>query len=496
MSNTRPCPEKCNVLLIGGGGREHALAWKLSQSKKLGTLYATDCKNGGIASLATSCDEQWSPSRSFFFSRWCDQHDIDLVVVGPEVPLAQGITDEITTEHRLVFGPSKAAARIEADKTYAKELMRQASIPTADSRSFTDIDAARSYLMRGLDKELENEFKQELSQEVSSFIDWCSFREKSTPFTFSTELQTLLDNREDPCVVKASGLAAGKGVIICKTVGEALKAVDLCMKEQAFGDAGGKILIEEFMTGNEVSVLALVDGSTIWVLDICQDHKQVGEGDVGPNTGGMGAFCPAALLDEEMLLHVEREILVPAVDAMRRDGIEYRGVLYAGLMLTTAGPKVLEFNCRFGDPETQPLMARFKGDLLDVLWRTASGTLDGGEIDFEEDVSCCVVMCSEGYPGPYVKGQTITGIETAEASGDIVVFHAGTDCSGKELVTSGGRVLGVTAIANSIEEARTNANNACGLINFNGAFWRSDIGCRQNESINKKTSTIDAVSGA
>ena len=492
----RPCPEKCNVLLIGGGGREHALAWKLSQSEKLGKLYATDCENGGIASLAIVCEEKWSPSRAFFFIRWCDQHDIDLVIVGPEVPLAEGITDALTTENRLVFGPSKEAARIEADKTYAKELMRQASIPTADSRSFTDIDTARSYLLRGLDKEFENEFKKELSQEVSSFIDWCGQREKKKPFMFSTELQTFLDNREDPCVVKASGLAAGKGVIICSTVGEALRAVDICMKDHAFGDAGDTILIEEFMTGDEVSVLALVDGSTIWVLDICQDHKQVGEGDVGPNTGGMGAFCPTELLDEEMQAYVEREIFVPAVDAMRRDGIEYRGVLYAGLMLTTAGPKVLEFNCRFGDPETQPLMARFKGDLLDILWRTASGTLDGGEIDFEEDVACCIVMCSEGYPGTYAKGKTITGIELAEDSGDIVVFQAGTDCSGGELVTSGGRVLGVTAISNSLEEARINANNACGLINFSGAFWRSDIGCRQNSSFNKTVLPIDSVSGA
>ena len=374
--------------------------------------------------------------------------------------------------------------------------MRQASIPTADSRSFTDIDAARGYLLRGLDTEFESEFKTELSQEVSSFIEWCSEREKNKPFVFSSELQTFLDNREDPCVVKASGLAAGKGVIICNTVGEALRAVERIMKERAFGEAGGKVLIEEFMTGNEVSVLALVDGSTIWVLDICQDHKQVGEGDVGPNTGGMGAYCPALLLDEEMLEYVEREILVPAVDAMRRDGIEYRGVLYAGLMLTSAGPKVLEFNCRFGDPETQPLMVRFKGDLLDVLWRTAAGTLSEASIDFEDDVACCVVMCSEGYPGPYEKRQLITGINEAEASSNIVVFQAGTDCSGGELTTSGGRVLGVTAKATTLDDARVLANDACLKIHFNGAFWRSDIGCRKKVTKNNSTPIIDSVSGA
>lgn len=494
MSTTKPCPEQCNVLLIGGGGREHALAWKLSQSPKLGTLYATDCTNGGIASLAQPCEEHWDSSRVFFMNRWCNQHDIHFIVVGPEVPLAEGIVDELTTDTRVVFGPSKDAARIEADKSYAKDLMRQASIPTADSRSFTDIDAARSYLLRGLDKELQNDFKQELSNEVSSFIDWCSEREKRTQFQFSDELRAVLDNREDTCVVKACGLAAGKGVIICNTVGESLRAVELIMRDKAFGDAGGTVLIEEFMSGNEVSVLALVDGSTIWVLDLCQDHKQVGEGDVGPNTGGMGAFCPAPLLDDDMLEFVEREILVPAVDAMRRDGIEYRGVLYAGLMLTPAGPKVLEFNCRFGDPETQPLMARFKGDFLDVLWRTSVGTLDEASIAFEEDVACCVVMCSEGYPGSYAKGQQITGIQEAENLGNVIVFHAGTNGTEGELTTSGGRVLGVTAIAKSLEEARTVANTACEQIHFQGAFWRSDIGCRKNVNNCSQSTTCDFVS--
>lgn len=479
MTNTKPCPELCNVLLIGGGGREHALAWKISKSEKLGKLYATDCNNGGIASLALPCDQPWDPARVFFLNRWCEQHDIHLVVVGPEVPLSQGIADELATDSRVVFGPSKEAAKIESDKSYAKELMRQASIPTADSRSFSDINAAKSYLLRGLERELETENKKQLSEEVIAFTEWCAEREKGTEFRFSDELQAYLNTREEPCVVKASGLAAGKGVIVCETVGEALSAIQIIMEDLAFGDAGGTILIEEFMTGTEVSVLALVDGSTIWILDLCQDHKQVGEGDVGPNTGGMGAYCPAPLLDEEMMEFVEREILVPAVDAMRRDGIEYRGVLYAGLMLTTAGPKVLEFNCRFGDPETQPLMIRFNGDLLDALWRTATGTLDGASIEFDDDVACCVVMCSEGYPNSYAKGQVITGIETAEADNSVVVFQAGTDCSDGELKTSGGRVLGVTATADSLEESRTIANKACGEIHFNGAFWRSDIGCRE-----------------
>jgi phosphoribosylamine--glycine ligase len=475
---SKPCPEKCNVLLIGGGGREHALAWKLSQSPKLGTLYATDCSNGGIASLAKPCDKKWDPTEIFFFGRWCDKHAIDLIVVGPEVPLTEGISDAMTTENRLVFGPNKAGAKIEGDKSYAKELMLQASIPTADSRSFSEIDAARSYLLRGLDREFEAENKMEFSEEVEAFMEWCELRDKKTQFVFTDELREFLNTREEPCVVKASGLAAGKGVIVCKTIGEALSAIELIMEERAFGDAGETILIEEFMRGQEVSVLALVDGGTIWLLDLCQDHKQVGEGDVGPNTGGMGAYCPAPILNEEMAAFVEREILVPAVDAMRRDGIEYRGVLYAGIMLTPAGPKVLEFNCRFGDPETQPLMARFKGDLVDVLWRTAAGDLDGAKISFEDTVANCVVMCSEGYPGSYKKNLAITGIEDAESEEGVVVFHAGTDCTRGGLHTSGGRVLGVTATAKDLDSARTKANAACDKITFPGAFWRTDIGCR------------------
>ena len=475
---SRPCPEKCNVLLIGGGGREHALAWKMSQSPKLGKLYATDCKNAGIAKLAEPCEKKWDASETFFLCRWLDQHNIDLIVVGPEVPLSEGIADELSTETRLVFGPSKAAARIEGDKSYAKDLMRQSSIPTPDSRSFSEIDAARSYLLRGLDREFEAENKKEFAEEVTRFMEWCELRDKKKQFIFSEELRAFLDKREEPCVVKASGLAAGKGVIVCKTIGEALQAVELMMSDRAFGDAGDTILIEEFMTGQEVSVLALVDGGTIWILDLCQDHKQVGEGDVGPNTGGMGAFCPAPVLTKEMLAIVEREVLVPAVDAMRRDGIDYRGVLYAGIMLTPAGPKVLEFNCRFGDPETQPLMARFKGDLVDVLWRTAAGELDAAEIDFDENVANCVVMCSEGYPNSYEKGFAITGIDEAQSHDDIVVFHAGTDCSRGDVRTSGGRVLGVTALASDLETARNLANAACEKIHFDGAFWRRDIGGR------------------
>lgn len=474
---SKPCPDQCNVLLIGGGGREHAIAWKLSQSPKLGKLYATDCTNGGIASLAEPCDEAWGLDRIFFIDRWCNKHEIHLIIVGPEVPLAEGIVDALTTETRLVFGPTKDAARIESDKSYAKELMRQASIPTADARSFTDAASARHYILRGLDREFTADRMPELSREVLGILDNLSSNPRWV-FQVSEELQAIIDVREDPCVVKASGLAAGKGVIVCKTVAESLNAIELIMDDQEFGDAGSTILIEEFMVGQEISVLALVDGSTIWVLDLCQDHKQVGEGDVGPNTGGMGAYCPAPLLDEDAMKFVEREILVPAVDGMRRDGIEYRGVLYAGIMLTQAGPKVLEFNCRFGDPETQPLMVRLQGDLVDILWRTASGTLADADISFDDSVACCVVMCSEGYPSSYEKGKVISGIEDAESADGVVVFQAGTHKANNRLTTSGGRVLGVTASGPNLSTSQSLANSACEKIDFDGAFWRHDIGCR------------------
>ena len=473
----RECPEKCNVLLIGSGGREHALAWKMSQSDRLGKFYATDCSNGGIAKLAEPCNEAWDANRAFFLRRWCDQHSIDLVVVGPEVPLAEGIVDELSTDTRLVFGPCKEAAQVESDKSFAKELMRQASIPTADARSFSDIESAKRYVLRGLDREFESERKEELAAEINKFMDEVQTETAGGTEVFSSELQSILSQREEPCVVKASGLAAGKGVILCRTIGETLEAIDLIMQDKAFGDAGNTLLIEEMMTGQEVSVLALVDGETIWVLDLCQDHKQVGEGDVGPNTGGMGAFCPAPLLDEEMMGYVEKEILVPTIDAMRRNGVTYRGVLYAGLMLTPAGPKVLEFNCRFGDPETQPLMARLEGDLVDILWRTAAGTLDGASISFNDVTACCVVMCSEGYPCSYTKGKSISGIETVE-NNNLIVFHAGTKVTDDGIMTAGGRVLGVTAIANSLEEAKKQATDACSSIQFEGAFWRKDIGNR------------------
>jgi phosphoribosylamine--glycine ligase len=437
-----PLPDPVNILLVGGGGREHALAWKLARSPRLGTLWLTDPANGGLSRLGRACPQKMDFANVFMMRQWCEKNDIHLVVVGPEQPLADGLVDALQSPKCRVFGPTKNAARIESDKAFAKQLMRQASIPTADARTFSDAGSARAYL----------------------------------------------EVHDEPCVIKASGLAAGKGAVVCDTPAEAMEALERMMVRREFGEAGSTILVEERLFGQEVSVLALVSGRSIWLFDPCQDHKQVGEGDTGRNTGGMGAYCPTPLLDAATLDVIQREILVPAADALRREGIEYRGVLYAGLMLTPGGPKVLEFNCRFGDPECQVLLPRLQGDLIDLLWATTNppgrrGSLDETEVAFDPRTACCVVMCSDGYPGSYEKGKPITGIADAEALGgdgrDVIVFHAGTryDDDGR-LITNGGRVLGVTALAEDLQAARDLANAACRKIHFDGAFFRRDIGNR------------------
>lgn len=437
MAKNQNVPEKINVLLVGTGGREHALGWRLSQSPRLGTLWVESGANAGLAELGTPCPEQVSGTLTtntrFRLKKFCEVNAIGLVVVGPEDPLASGIADLLQAEDRLIFGPTAAGARLEADKGYAKTLMRSAAVPNADGRIFDSHEIARTYI----------------------------------------------EQRGGSCVVKAAGLAAGKGVVVCKTPEEALQAVDLIMNDRAYGDAGASVVIEERLEGQELSVLALVDGRTISVLDPCQDHKQVGEGDVGPNTGGMGAYCPTPLSKRELMANVHRDILVPIVDALRRDGIDFRGVLYAGLMLTPSGPKVLEFNVRFGDPECQPLMSRFKGDLLEVLWRTAAGSLGEADFDFDDRTACTVVLCSEGYPGKYPKGRVIKGLARAEKMDDVVVFHSGTlRADDGTVITNGGRVLGVTALGEDLRTARDRANAACDLIDFEGAFHRRDIGDR------------------
>ena len=478
MATERTMPESCSILLIGGGGREHALAWKLSQSPRCGTLWATDPGNGGLAALAKPCPHKWEAGNTFALKNWIRQQDIGLIVVGPEVPLAQGIVDTLTTDECLVFGPNREGARLEADKVFAKDIMREASIPTAEGRSFTSANAARRYVLRGFDRELYGLGKPEASLVMETWLHSADDRGDVPLPDLSGELGDALRARLEPVVVKATGLAAGKGVVVCNTSAEALKAIDDIMVDRAHGDAGATIIIEERLEGQEVSVLTLVDGNTIWILDPCQDHKQVGEGDMGPNTGGMGAYCPTPVLDEPMLDTIEQTILLPMVDALKRRKIDFRGVLYAGLMLTPAGPKVLEFNVRFGDPECQPLMARLQSDLVELLWLTTAGRLREASIDFDDRTACCVVICAEGYPGPYEKGKPITGVDDAAAD-DVVVFHAGTCVNHTgALVTAGGRVLSVTALADDLPTARARANDAAKKIQFDGAFFRTDIGHR------------------
>ncbi len=435
-----PTPEPCNILLLGTGGREHAIAWKLRQSSRLGTLWVEPGANAGLLELGRVCPEPIGAREIFRLNRWCDRENIHLVVVGPEAPLAEGWAEKLAEGERRVFGPTREAARLEWDKAYAKQLMRAASIPTAEGRSFTAIDAAIAYA----------------------------------------------SVRDEPCVVKAAGLAAGKGVVICETADEAVEAVRNAMERKVFGDAGSTVVIEEKLEGPELSVMALVDGRTFWVLDACQDHKRVGEGDTGPNTGGMGAYSPVPIAEEALLAVIEREVLVPIVDALRREEIEYRGVLYAGLMLTPGGPKVLEFNCRFGDPETQALLPRLRGDLVDILWRTASGTLDEAEIDFDPRAAVATVVCAGGYPGHVKAGDRIEGLgEVGSAAGageDVFIFQAGTapDASGPSgsIATRGGRVLAVTALAGDLRRARDLSRDAAAKVRFPGAFHRNDLAHR------------------
>ena len=423
-----------NILVIGNGGREHALGWKLAQSPQCDRLFFAP-GNGGTGQLGENLHlnanhvDTKTVDEIDYFSR---HNNVELIVIGPEDPLAQGLADQLVRPGRTVFGPSKAAARLEADKAYSKQLMRAAAIPTAEARIFGNLEAAINFA----------------------------------------------EAHETPLVVKAAGLAKGKGVIVCDDPRGAVDAVNTIMKDRAFDEAGNTVVIEERLVGQEVSVLALVDGRNIYVLEPAQDHKQVHEGDSGPNTGGMGAYSPTPLINDQLMSQIEDEVLVPTVDALRRDGVEYKGVLYAGLMLTAGGPKVLEFNCRFGDPEVQALMMRLRGDLVAAMIAVSNGTLDKIDLSWDPRCCCCVVMASGGYPGDYRKGLSITGIDAAEADPDVTVFHAGSALSDGQLVTAGGRVLNVCAMGENLQEAQRKANAACEKIRFDGAFFRHDIGYR------------------
>ena len=399
-----------NVLIIGGGGREHALAWKIAQSPRADRVFVAP-GNAGTALDAENVDISSNDFPAII--QFAKQNEVLLTIVGPEAPLAAGLVDALQQEGLRVFGPNKAAAELEASKVFCKDLLRNADVPSADYQTFRDPRRALQYI----------------------------------------------DQREEArIVVKADGLAAGKGVIVCADKEEAIDAVKMIAHEKAFGEAGNRLVLEERLDGQEASVLAITDGKTIVTLQPAQDHKPAGDGDTGPNTGGMGAYCPAPLVDDEMLHWIEGHVLVPTVHAMKRAGRPFRGVLYAGLMMTNQGPKVLEYNVRFGDPECQPLLMRLKTDLLDLLEATVDGQLAQiGPLEWDPRPAVCVVMASEGYPGAYVKGHPIHGLDEAAKLPDVKVFHAGTKNVEGHIVTAGGRVLGVTAQGDSIRQGQTSS---------------------------------------
>jgi len=417
-----------NVLIVGNGGREHALAWKLKQSPAVDRIFVAP-GNAGTAEEAENVDIDSTDFKRLI--KFAQQNEVGLTVVGPEAPLAAGIVDAFSAEKLRIFGPSKAAAELEGSKVFCKNLLRHADVPTADYRVFRNAESAL----------------------------------------------TFLKDREDvPVVVKADGLAAGKGVIVCAGRAEALDAVERIARNKEFGAAGDQLVIEERLDGQEASVLAFTDGQTIITLPPTQDHKRAHDGDLGPNTGGMGAYCPAPLVDDEMLRRIEEHVLVPTVHAMKRARRPFRGVLYAGLMLTNQGAKVLEYNVRFGDPECQPLLMRLKTDLFEILMATTEGRLETiGSLDWDPRPAVCVVMASEGYPGKYPTHKPIRGLDDAAKQKDVKVFHAGTTLKNGQVVTDGGRVLGVTALGSTIPNAKLAAYTAVKAIRWDGAWCRKDI---------------------
>ncbi|MGD9790667.1 MAG: phosphoribosylamine--glycine ligase [Phycisphaerales bacterium] len=477
MPNPSALPHSLNVLLIGGGGREHALARKLVQSPRLGTLWITHPDNPGLRELGKPVDVPVSIREIYRLEQFCTRERIHVAIIGPEDPLAEGFADKLRGVGVLVFGPGAEGARLEADKAWAKQLMRGASIPTAEGRSFTDPEGARRFFESRI--QADDDTLAALWSKADQYRDPAERRafinqqiERESAIRKAYQLA-----RPDLPVIKAAGLAKGKGVIVPGTLLEGLRAIEDIGVRKVFGEAGRQIVVEERLAGVEVSVLAITDGRTILVLPPCQDHKRLGDNDTGPNTGGMGAFCPSPLIDDGLMSRIEGEILVPSVDALRREGIDYRGVLYAGIMLTPAGPKVLEFNCRFGDPECQPLMARLTSDLLELVVATCEGRLDECEVTWNAASACCVVLASSGYPEKPRLNIPIHNIDKAEALPGVAVDHAGTRLNERgEVVTAGGRVLGVTGLGPTLEAARAKAYAACDLIEFEGKVMRRDIG--------------------
>jgi phosphoribosylamine--glycine ligase len=416
-----------NILVVGNGGREHALAWKIAQSPRADRVFVAP-GNAGTAEDAENVD---IPSDDIArLIRFARDNQVELTVVGPEAPLTAGIVDAFQAAHLRVFGPTKAAAELEGSKVFCKNLLRTADVPTADYHVFGSAGDAAAYLT----------------------------------------------DRDVPVVVKADGLAAGKGVIVCRNRDEALAAVERIATQKEFGAAGDRLVIEERLQGHEASVLALTDGKTLLTMPACQDHKPAYDGDTGPNTGGMGAYCPTPLVTDAMLEQVEEKVLVPTVHQMKRSRRPFSGVLYAGLMITGQGIKVLEYNVRFGDPECQPLLMRLKSDLVELLEATIDGRLDQvAPPEWDPRPAVCVVMASEGYPGKYERGLPIRGLDEAAKLPNVKVFHAGTATSDSQVVTNGGRVLDVTALGTSISAAKLQAYSAVKCIRFSGGWCRKDI---------------------
>lgn len=415
-----------NILVIGSGAREHTLVWKLSQSQKADKIYAVP-GNPGMAAIA-ECIDGVSITDNDALVKLAQEKQIGLAVVGPEVPLTNGAVDAFNAAGIKAFGPVQAAAEIEGSKAFSKGLMKKYNIPTAKYEVFTDAVSAKAYI----------------------------------------------EAEGAPIVIKADGLAAGKGVIVATTLDEALGAIDEIMGDQAFGSAGSRVVVEEFMAGEEVSVLCFTDGKTIVPMVPSQDHKRVNDNDEGPNTGGMGAYAPAPVGTTELLAQVQREILEPTIKAMEQEGRLYKGCLYAGLMVTSEGPKVVEFNARFGDPETQVVLPLLDSDLVDVMLACIDGKLADTEVNWSDGAAVCIVMAAGGYPKSYNKGDEITGLDSVEADGNIV-FHAGTAAKDGKIYTNGGRVLGIVAKADDIKSAVDSAYASVDKVAFKDAHFRHDI---------------------
>ena len=415
------------VLVIGGGGREHALCWKISRSPLVEKTYCAP-GNAGISRHAECVPISVGDFSSL--AEFVKKESVDLTVVGPEQPLCEGITDFFEKEGLLVFGPSKAAAELEGSKTFSKNLMKRYGIPTGEYAVFTDMGHALAKIRK----------------------------------------------TEPPFVVKADGLAAGKGVIICRSREEGEDAVRSMMERGAFGEAGTKVVIEEFLTGEEASFFVLTDGENVLPLEPSQDHKPIFDGDRGPNTGGMGAYAPAPVVTEQLRRRIIDEVMVPTVRAMKSEGRTYRGILYAGLMIKDDDLKVLEFNCRFGDPEAQPLLMKMESDIVPVLYSIARGEMKADPVEWKDGFCVCVVMASRGYPGSYDKGIELEKLTDFADTRETVIFHAGTAFSGEDIVTSGGRVLGVTSLGDTVEESIRRAYAAVGSISQESLVYRTDIG--------------------